>query len=215
VQRVGSLDTRHVDVHVIAASNRDLRLEVEAGRFRLDLYHRLNVTQVHLQPLRNRREDIPRLADSFTLASAARMNRPLAGLTEAAVAILVQAPWTGNVRELRNVIERACILADGHRLTEADVREGLAHIDDVRLPRQAATVVPMPLHGVARLAEVEREHIATTLAQVQGNKAVAARLLGISRRAFYRQLERHGLHQRSAHVKHCGPGQPAALERAS
>jgi len=219
VQRVGSLESKHVDVRVIAATNRDLHAEVAAGRFRGDLYYRLNVVQVHMPPLRDRREDIPAIANSFVAAFARKMGRPLKGLTPGAELMLVEAPWEGNVRELRNNIERACILADGDRVTELDLAEGMDRSDaiDSAPERGPATVVQMPPRQLARLDDVEREHIVRTLAEVHGNKAVAARLLGVSRRAFYRQLERHGLHRRvPAAANHAADllG-PPALERAS
>src|SRR5205823_11387811 len=107
VQRVGSLQTRRIDVTVIAATNRDLRAEVAAGRFRGDLFYRLNVVEVQLPPLRDRREDIPYLTAAFVRECAERIRKPLTGLTPSAERVLFNAPWDGNVRELKNVIERA------------------------------------------------------------------------------------------------------------
>jgi DNA-binding NtrC family response regulator len=191
VQRVGSIDVRKVDVRIAAATNRDLRAEVAAGRFRGDLYYRLNIAEVSLPPLRDRREDIPYLTAVFVRQCAERFGKTLSGLTPGAERLLAEARWDGNVRQLRNVLERACMLAAGEFITETD----LAGIMEQNAP------APAPLAAVraelpAPLIEIEREHIIKTLEQVRGNKAVAARLLGISRRAFYRQLERHGLHQR-------------------
>ena len=117
VQRVGSLDTRKVDVNVVAATNRDLRAEVAAGGFRSDLFYRLNIIEIHLPPLRDRREDIPYLTAAFVRECAKRLKREITGVTTAAERELQQAAWPGNIRELRNVIERACILTDGHMLT--------------------------------------------------------------------------------------------------
>ena len=119
VQRVGSLEARQVDVHVFASTNRDLRGEVGAARFRSDLYHRLNVVELRLPPLRQRREDIPYLVAAFVRDSSARLRKPLTGVTPGAERTLAAAPWDGNVRELRNVVERACILAesDSHHRT--------------------------------------------------------------------------------------------------
>ena len=192
VQRVGSVDARKVDVRVIAATNRDLVAEVAAGRFRGDLYYRLNVAQLALPPLRERREDIPYLTAAFVRTFAERFGKSLSGLTPAAERLLVDAAWHGNVRQLRNVIERGCMLAEGEFITEAD----LARMLDREVPTTTVDP-PLPIRTVpAPLHEIEREHIVKTLEQVRGNKAVAARLLGISRRAFYRQLERHGLHHR-------------------
>src|SRR5919205_1433188 len=121
VQRVGSLEPRKVDVRLIAATNRDLLSEVAAGRFRNDLYYRLNIAEVTLPPLRDRREDIPYLTASFVRSFAQRFNKPLVGLAPSAERLLAEATWEGNVRQLRNVIERACILAEGDFVGEADL----------------------------------------------------------------------------------------------
>jgi len=197
VQRVGSLEPRKVDVRLIAATNRDLLAEVAAGRFRNDLYYRLNIVEIRLPKLIERREDIPYLTAAFVRAFSQRFNKPLVGLTPGAERLLSEANWDGNVRQLRNVIERACILAEGDFVSEPDLAGSM---QEQRVP--AAVAASLSGHGLradaspAPLVEVEREHIIKTLQQVRGNKAVAARLLGISRRAFYRQLERHGLHHR-------------------
>ena len=121
----------------------------------------------------------------------------MVGLTPGAERLLSDAHWDGNVRQLRNVIERACILAEGDFVSEADLAGSM---QEQRIPGVSPVagfaITPRGDGSPAPLVEVEREHIIRTLQQVRGNKAVAARLLGISRRAFYRQLERHGLHQR-------------------
>jgi len=197
VQRVGSLEPKKIDVRLVAATNRDLLTEVAAGRFRNDLYYRLNIVEIKLPPLRDRREDIPYLTAAFVRSFSQRFNKPLVGLTPGAERMLSEAGWDGNVRQLRNVIERACILSDGDFVGEGDLAGSM---QEQRLtPVAAAMSGPVSTrsdNNTAPLVEVERDHIVRTLQQVRGNKAVAARLLGISRRAFYRQLERHGLHQR-------------------
>ena len=210
VQRVGSLEQRKVDVRLIAATNRDLLAEVSSGQFRNDLYYRLNIVEIRLPKLSERREDIPYLTAAFVRAFSQRFNKPLVGLTPGAERLLSDANWDGNVRQLRNVIERACILAEGDFVSEADLAGSM---QEQRFPgvSSAAGFAAGTARGdgsPAPLVEVEREHIIKTLQQVRGNKAVAARLLGISRRAFYRQLERHGLHQRI-------PMAMRAAERAS
>jgi DNA-binding NtrC family response regulator len=169
---------------------------VAAGRFRNDLYYRLNIVEIALPPLRDRREDIPYLTAAFVRNFSQRFSKPLVGLTAGAERLLADAAWDGNVRQLRNVIERACILAEGDFVGEADLA-GSMH-EQMRPIRPAAisTLVDAAPKDPAPLMDVERDHIVRTLQQVRGNKAVAARLLGVSRRAFYRQLERHGLHQR-------------------
>jgi two-component system response regulator HydG len=197
VQRVGSLEPRKVDVRLIAATNRDLRGEVAAGRFRSDLYYRLNIVEIRLPHLRDRREDIPYLTAAFIRSFSQRFTKPLVGLTPGAERMLSDARWDGNVRQLRNVIERACILSEGEFVTEADLAGSMLEQMPAAIGgpvRSDAVPAGIPGGHPAPLAEIERDHIVRTLQQVKGNKAVAARLLGISRRAFYRQLERHGLH---------------------
>jgi two-component system, NtrC family, response regulator HydG len=192
VSRVGALDSRRVDVHVLAATNRELRTEVAAGRFRGDLYYRLNIVEVKLPPLRDRREDIPYLTAAFVREISERLQKPLQGLTPGAEALLTDSPWEGNVRELRNVIERACILADGEFVTERELV--------VCLPPAVTmmSAVNGTHHGneLAEKAEtdllvnVERDHIQRALVRTGGNKKAAAQMLGLSRRALYRRLER-------------------------
>ena len=199
VQRVGSLEPRKVDVRVVAATNRDLFAAVAAGRFRNDLYYRLDIVEVRLPPLRERREDIPYLTAAFVRGFSQRFSKPLVGLTAGAERLLADAEWGGNVRQLRNVIERACILADGEFVAESDLAGSMQEQTLPPAPTSSGAngrAAPRVEGTPAPLAAVEREHIIRTLQQVRGNKAVAARLLGVSRRAFYRQLERHGLHQR-------------------
>ncbi|MEO8259271.1 MAG: sigma-54 dependent transcriptional regulator [Acidobacteriota bacterium] len=204
VQRVGSLDARHVDVVIIAATNRDLRAEAASGRFRSDLYYRLSVVEIQLVPLRERREDIPYLAAIFIKEIAARLNRPLTGITAAAERTLVQAPWPGNVRELRNVIERACLRSDGKMLGE---REVLASMPPAAaaLMSPAATVPAAPALGgmwdPAYLTNAQRVQVEHALREAGGNKAAAARLLGISRRSMYRWLDRLDVASSSAPKK--------------
>jgi DNA-binding NtrC family response regulator len=183
------------NVRVIAATSRDLHDDVAAGRFGAELYYHLRAVQVTLPPLRERREDIPYLTAAFVRAFSQRFGKPLVGLTPGAERMLNEAVWDGNVRQLRNVLERACILADAEYVTESDLA-GIMREQRISTDVRRAAGVVRGADAPAPLITVEREHIVRTLQQVRGNKAVAARLLGISRRAFYRQLERHGLHQR-------------------
>jgi two-component system response regulator HydG len=197
VQRVGSLQPKRVDVAVVAATNRDLRAEVAAGRFRGDLFYRLNVVEVLLPPLRDRREDIPYLTADFMRECAARMKKPVQGLTPSAERLLLAARWDGNVRELKNVIERACMLADGTLLSERELAGafGPDAAQAFRPPSPAAKPRALRKSGesAAPLQEIERGHILDVLRQVNGNRMAAAKVLGISRRALYRRLERHHL----------------------
>jgi DNA-binding NtrC family response regulator len=192
VHRVGSLEARRVNVHVVAATNRDLRAEVAAGRFRSDLYYRLNIVEVKVPALRDRREDIPYLTASFVRETSERLQKPMLGLTPGAERLLSACDWDGNVRELRNVIERACILADGDVITERELA--------VSMPARAARAVAAQpdaagaVHATAAdkdlLVTVERDHIQRALVRAGGNKKAAAKMLGLSRRALYRRLER-------------------------
>jgi transcriptional regulator with GAF, ATPase, and Fis domain len=199
VHRVGSLEPRKVDVQVIAATNRDLEVECDAGRFRPDLFYRLNVVDMHVPPLRDRRDDIVYLANAFMRATATRLAKPLTGLTSGAERLLREADWPGNVRELRNVIERACLMAEGRLVGELDVRSSLPAPRSSAAgfashgallsagPRRRAMAVDEDLEP---LSDIEREHIMRALQRADGNKKKAAALLGVSRRALYRKLER-------------------------
>jgi DNA-binding NtrC family response regulator len=191
VQRIGTMEPKRVDVHVLAATNRDLGEEVAAGRFRADLLYRLNVVEVAVPALRERREDIPYLVAAFVRDGAQRLGKRLAGLTPSAERTLMSASWPGNVRELRNVIERACILADGEFLTEREL-----------IPNKAAgasappSPAPAPVathESEGSLSVLEKEHIIRVMESVNGNKVSAARILGLDRRALYRRLERYGI----------------------
>jgi DNA-binding NtrC family response regulator len=188
LHRVGSLEPRKVNVHVLAATNRDLRAEVAAGRFRSDLYYRLNIVEVRLPPLRDRREDIPYLTAAFVREMAERLQKRLAGLTPGAERLLGMAGWEGNVRELKNTIERACILADGDFITERELAVSLPSAGTAPHAAPRAAAAPTPEDSL--LVNVEREHIQRALQKANGNKKAAARMLGLSRRALYRRLER-------------------------
>jgi DNA-binding NtrC family response regulator len=193
VQRVGSLQAKRVDARVVAATNRDLRSEVAGGRFRSDLFYRLSIMELRLPPLRERREDISLLTAAFVRECAARLNREVTGVNTAAERVLQQAPWDGNVRELRNVIERACLLSDSRMLTE---REITAAMIVPPMARDWAEPAAARMPGFDRhingdlLSTAQRQQIDRVLKRTGGNKSEAARLLGISRRSLYRWLER-------------------------
>ena len=175
LERVGGNDTLQLDVRVVAATNKDLKALVENGKFREDLYYRLNVIQLDLPPLRARRSDIPLLATHFLHAFAKENERELSGFTDEAMQLLLAYPWPGNVRELENAIERAVVLSTGDTIgsellpSTAAATRGAG--DDLRL------MIP----GVS-MAEVERIVIERTLEAVDGSTAQAAEILGISRR---------------------------------
>jgi DNA-binding NtrC family response regulator len=212
VQRVGSLESRRTDVFAIAATNRDLRTESAAGRFRSDLYFRLSIIELYIPPLRDRREDIPYLTASFIREFATKLNRPIKGITPAAERLLQTATWPGNVRELRNVIERACIFTDSRTVTEREVASAMSPAQNgaetgrarpgafgAFAPAPPPASAPMATADVsadpALMSTAQREQIKRVLQQVQGNKAAAAKQLGMSRRSLYRWLDRLGIPQ--------------------
>jgi DNA-binding NtrC family response regulator len=184
VQRVGSLQSKRVDVHVLAATNRDLHAEAAAGRFRSDLLYRLNIVELRVPALRERREDIPYLTAAFIRQTTARLSRRVIGTTPGAERALATASWPGNVRELRNAIERACILADADFISEQELNL-IEHVTPAAT--QAGTGEP----DDGSLATLERKHIADILKQTHGNKLLAAKILGLDRRALYRRLDRY------------------------
>jgi DNA-binding NtrC family response regulator len=199
VQRVGNLHARSVDVRLIVATNRDLSAEVAAGRFRSDLYYRLNVVELWVPPLRERREDIPYLTAAFVSEFSRKFGRSVVGLTPTAERELMMAPWTGNVRELRNVIERACMICDGEFLSERELVSLLSVTaqpgqDRVDLEHSSGIVAGSEnLKERHLLRSAERDHITRVLQETRGNKKATARLLGLSRRALYRRLDKLGL----------------------
>jgi two-component system, NtrC family, response regulator HydG len=193
VQRVGTMEPRRVDVHVLAATNRDLHGEVDAGRFRADLLYRLNVVEVHVPPLRDRREDIPYLTAAFVRQAATRLGKRLTGLTPSAERTLMTARWDGNVRELRNIVERAGILTDGELITERELGPGKQPPRPAEGLPEADQAVEQSAGNGGDLAMLEKDHILRVMESVGGNKMSAARILGIGRRALYRRLERYGI----------------------
>jgi DNA-binding NtrC family response regulator len=192
VQRVGSLDIKKVDVRVVAATNRDLRHEAANGSFRSDLYYRLGIVELHLLPLRERREDIPLLTAAFVRDCAARLHRPVTGVSTAAERLLQSAPWPGNIRELRNAIERACLLSESRILSDRDIRAAMPRTDISPVP--AGTVATSagiePPSDDHLLSRAQRAQIERVIRDTGGNKTEAARRLGISRRSLYRWLHR-------------------------
>jgi DNA-binding NtrC family response regulator len=178
VWAVGATRPQPVDVRIIASTNRDLAGEVEAGRFRADLFYRLKVVHVALPPLRHRREDIPRLVDHFIRRLNLKLNRRFRGIEPEALLLLAGHDWKGNVRELEHVIERAMILGDGGLL-------GVDHLAQ-ELAAGSPGSSPTDLREAVRL--FARRHVQEVLARTQSNKRDAARLLGISLASLYRKL---------------------------
>src|SRR5579884_3276014 len=180
VERVGSSKTRRVDVRVISATNANLQQEVAEGRFREDLLFRLNTIEIHLPPLRDRREDIPLLANHFLGMHAQRYRKRICGFDMAATQSLLEHPWQGNVRELNHVIERAVLMAQDSLVRSADLA--------LRTSRDSA-----PRLEDMTIEEVEAFLIRKTLARYNGNVSHAASALGLSRSALYRRLQRYGM----------------------
>jgi DNA-binding NtrC family response regulator len=186
LQRVGSSRVRRVDVRVLAATNADLTKEVAEGRFREDLLYRLNTVEIHLPPLRERRDDIPQLAALFLREQATRYKHPAVELTPGAMRALLDHQWPGNVRELRHAVERAVLMARGPAVTEDDL--GL-HSPRAASSPAGAGEFPMDL----TLEGAERLLIQRALARFNGNVSRAAEALGVSRSALYRRLQYYGL----------------------
>ncbi len=181
-RRVGSTREQQADVRVVAATNRALADDIPTGRFREDLYYRLNVVTIELPLLRERREDIPLLVEHFL--STRQVGPMRSRVSPEAMRALLEYSWPGNVRELANVLERAQILAENHLIMPEDLPEAIAST-----ARPAAEGEVDPRH----LDEVERQHVRLILQQEKGNKVHAARVLGISRRSLYRLIEKHHL----------------------
>jgi DNA-binding NtrC family response regulator len=179
-ERVGSSKTKRVDVRTLSATNSNLGAEVAADRFRQDLLFRLNTIEIHVPPLRERREDILLLARHFLEQHLQRYRKARLDFHEAAVQVLLEYPWPGNVRELDHAIERAVLMSQGSQIQAADL--------GLRSSREAATRL-----DEMSLEEVESFLIRKTLARFDGNVSRAAEALGLSRSALYRRLEKHGL----------------------
>ncbi|MDR3130638.1 MAG: sigma-54 dependent transcriptional regulator [Treponema sp.] len=182
-QRVGGEETIEVDVRIVAATNKDLKAEIEKGSFREDLYFRLNVVNIHIPPLRERKDDIPLLISAFLKEFAAENGKPVEGMDDKARAVLYAYSWPGNVRELRNCIESAVVMAKGPAITEADIPPTIKSRNDegwIRIPLGA------------NLEEAERIIIRDTLSSLKGNKSKTAEVLAIGRKTLHRKLAAWG-----------------------
>ena len=182
--RVGDTEPQLVDVRVIAASNRNLPQMIESGEFRQDLFYRLKVMDINLPPLRERRQDIPLLANFFLNRHASRLNKPLSGMATRVLAALMRHDWPGNVRELENVVLRMVIMAEGGRVTEEAIPEELAG-DDSGQQRALDFIAPQSLE------EVEAYFIRKTLREQGGDRALAAEILGIDKSTLWRKMKRY------------------------
>jgi len=184
-ERLGGGTTRHVDVRLIAATNRDLEQAMEDGRFREDLFYRLNVFPIHLPPLRERPDDIPLLAECFLRRTAARLGRRFSGIEAASLGRLQQYPWPGNIRQLQNVIEQSAILCDDGQLQVPATA--------LAAPRGAARMAAaLPAFaGSPTLEEVKKRYISHLLSTTRGNMLRAAAILDVDRRSLYRMVARY------------------------
>ncbi|QHV94418.1 sigma-54-dependent transcriptional regulator [Spirosoma endbachense] len=181
--RVGDTKPTKTDVRVVAATNRDLKQDAETGHFRSDLYYRLSVFSIELPPLRDRRDDIPVLAEVLAQQEAAKIGKKQMTLSPAFIDALTRYSWKGNIRELKNVIERSVILSDGQTLLPA------------YLPLDVQSPSSQPAAFSYDLATVEKNHIERVLQHTNGNKAESARLLGISLSTLYRKYDEYQLGQ--------------------
>src|SRR5436309_5481139 len=185
-ERLGSNTTRHIDVRLVAATNQDLRAALEQGTFREDLYYRLNVVPINIPPLRERKQDIPFLANHFVHKLAPDTGSRVESITDAAMEKLMGYHWPGNVRELENVIERSLVMASGTQLDAADIK-----LENAPRPRPQSEGHFLP-EGLT-LDQYEQDIIREALKRADGNKSQAARMLGLTRNALRYRLTQMGL----------------------
>jgi transcriptional regulator with PAS, ATPase and Fis domain len=178
---IGNTTPRRIDVRVLAATNRNLAKEVEAGRFREDLYYRLNVMEIHIPPLKERPEDIPLLVDYFIRRHNPELKKTFLGIADDASHVLMSLPWRGNVRELDNVIEHTMILADGEKITMKDLPASVV------ASSQGNAAFTFNLKDALR--QFEKQHILRALEQAGQDRKEAAKLLDISLSSLYRKIE--------------------------
>jgi DNA-binding NtrC family response regulator len=190
IERLGSNRPVPVDVRIIAASLRPLEDEIAEGSFRSDLYFRLNTVTIHVPALRDRREDIPLLANAFLRELSAERAKPLEGFTDPALEVLAAHSWPGNVRELRNTVERAVLFSRGVRVTPEDLPAGLRGNADRTWP-PAGPREPEPLQQAVARAEVEA--IRAALAATRGRRSDAADLLGITRKTLWEKMRNYAI----------------------
>jgi DNA-binding NtrC family response regulator len=201
MRRIGSVKERRVDVRLLAATNRDMEREVAAGRFREDLYYRINVMSLQLPPLRERQGDIPLLIKRF-----------LGGdwtIEPAALKAMEAYRWPGNVRQLINALERAQIMADGHEIRISDLPREIGAGPSGKPKAPAAAI-----EG-DHLADIQRAHILEVLAREQGNKARTARALGVNRRSLYRLLEKYNIQLPETAAENGSPTHSASLPQGN
>jgi len=187
VVRVGSNAAKTVDVRLISATNHDLQKLIKEGRFREDLYFRIRGVEIHLTPLRQRREDIPLLTRHFMQRFAQKLNKPVTAIDEAAQTALMQHDWPGNVRQLLNVVQNMVVMAEGETLTRRDVPAEIQQAAGEADHEDAGSLAGLSLE------QVEKRAIRNTLRLTNGNREQAAKMLGIGERTLYRKLKEYGL----------------------
>ena len=196
-ERVGGVKTTRVEVRLIAATSRDLTREIAAGRFREDLYYRLNVVPLHLPPLRERREDIPLLVEHFRQKYNARLRKNIERVEEDALAALAAYPWPGNIRELENVLERTILFCDRRTIRASDLPPSLRHnpAADAAQMTPSSSVAPGPLKQIVKgqVQAIERDLIVRGLEVTGGNVTRTAKLLKISRKSLQMKMKEFGL----------------------
>jgi two-component system response regulator HydG len=190
--RVGGETTIQVDVRVIAATNKNLKDQINEGAFREDLYYRLNVVELEVPPLSDRKEDIPLLTRHFLKTFAAKNRKEIKGFTPKAMDNLIHYDWPGNVRELMNAVERAVVLARSNYLDVNDfpfMKDSLTENDQ----KDSINTDALILQGEAPLEEIEKTAILNTLEAADGNKSETARRLGITRKTLHKKLKGYGV----------------------
>ena len=183
IERLGATKTISVDARIVSATNKDLQAEIQSGKFREDLYYRLNVVPIHLPPLRARRDDVPLLVEHFVTRLSAEHGRPRREVTPEAMERLSRYGWPGNIRELKNLIERLLIMTDGESIGPTEVEEVLPPDDDDGPPSEIKQARD----------KAERDTIHSTLRQCDWNVSEAARRLGMDRGYLHRKIKRYGL----------------------
>ncbi len=187
IEKIGFQRPQKVDVRVIAATNKDLQQMIREGKFREDLFHRLNIIHIHLPPLRERKEDIPLLTDFFLKQLSETYNKAIQGIAPAALQLMMQHDWPGNIRMLRHVLEKAVIFSNSPTISAEEIALALEISSDTEKP------TPLNTNLATYLENMERQFIYYTMIITGGNKARAAKLLGIDRATLWRKLKRFGL----------------------
>ena len=210
IERVGGAETHQVNVRVISATNQDLQTKIKEGKFRQDLFHRINVFPVTLPPLRDRKVDIPLLTYAIFRELKHKHNLSMTYIGPKALDRLMDYPWPGNVRELENTLERALLICNNKYLRAKDIEDVLSEKQDMELPVEVTTEtirsdgpavepeISEPLPGrIMNLKEIEKEAIKNSVERNKWNMTITAEELGISRMTLYRKLEQYGLRNKN------------------